>query len=156
MSPMQRLAGVLAAVAVLACGGAATAQQPEDFPFLGVGTSCDSGLVFGEIAPIENVAVIRADAVPGQQFGHFICDGVGVVIGGDCDLDGQDANLLIGFYGVHVSSLSSTWMQSSSRTTDSHGSTSSEWRGSQPIRIGTFGVSSASDLASASAFGRLP
>ncbi|MCB9960238.1 MAG: DUF302 domain-containing protein [Rhodospirillaceae bacterium] len=36
MSPVQRLAGVLAAVAILACGGAAEAQQPEDFPYDGM------------------------------------------------------------------------------------------------------------------------
>lgn len=131
-------------------------QQTEDLPLFRVVTGCDRGLVFGEIAPVQDVAGIRTDAVPGQQFGHFISDGVRVGVGGDRDLDGQDANLLIGFYGVNVSSLSSTWMRSSSRMTDSHGSTSSEWRGSQPIRIGTFGVSSAKDLASASAFGRLP
>ena len=85
-------------------------QQPEDFPFLGVVTGCDRGLVFGEIPPVQDVTGIRTDAVFRKQFGHFIGDRAGVGIGGD--------------QGFMVKK--------------------------------DLGVSSAKDLASASAFGRLP
>ena len=63
-------------------------QQSKDFPFFGIATGCDGWLVFGQVTPVQNVTVLRADPISREQFGHFIGHGVRVGILRDRDLDG--------------------------------------------------------------------